>query len=243
MTDDTPRLAQRRGLPDHEARIGVLSDALKSIAKNTCCNNCREAANVARSALASYVGLAREPAAALAPSNGAVEADETDHIDWDILAEERLGQRPRSEHGRHIPQTSPAPGNDSGSHSAHRIADAIYSTPGLYLSPADSKKAANAVIAALAPSNGAVEARVPKVRTSHHRNKEEAARLQALVDERYASEAAPSPAALDPVTVERCAKWHDTRAHDTPDVFEAELHKVSAKAIRALIGQPSGESK
>lgn len=40
------------------------------------------------------------------------------HIDWDILAEERLGQRPRSEHGRHIPQTSPAPGYDSGSYSA-----------------------------------------------------------------------------------------------------------------------------
>jgi hypothetical protein len=54
-------------------------------------------------------------AAALAPGNGAVEADETDHIDWDILAENRLGQRPRSEHGRHIPQMSPAPGCDSGS--------------------------------------------------------------------------------------------------------------------------------
>jgi hypothetical protein len=35
--------------------------------------------------------------------------------------------------------------------------------------------------------------RVPKVRTSHHRNKEEAARLQSLVDERYAP--SPSPAA------------------------------------------------
>lgn len=41
----------------------------------------------------------------------------TDHIDWDILAEERLGQRPIA-HGRHIPQTSPAPGCDSGSLSA-----------------------------------------------------------------------------------------------------------------------------
>lgn len=41
--------------------------------------------------------------------------DDTDHIDWDTIAEERLGQRPRSEHGRHIPQTSPAPGCDSGS--------------------------------------------------------------------------------------------------------------------------------
>jgi crotonobetainyl-CoA:carnitine CoA-transferase CaiB-like acyl-CoA transferase len=29
-------------------------------------------------------------------------------------------------------------------------------------------------------------ARAPKVRTSHHRNKEEAARLQELVDKRYA---------------------------------------------------------
>lgn len=45
--------------------------------------------------------------------------DSTDHIDWDLMAEERLGQRPRSEHGRHIPQTSPAPGDDSGSLSTH----------------------------------------------------------------------------------------------------------------------------
>ena len=42
---------------------------------------------------------------------------DTDHIDWDKMAEERLGQSP-IEHGRHIPQTSPAPGCDSGSHSA-----------------------------------------------------------------------------------------------------------------------------
>jgi hypothetical protein len=48
--------------PDIEARIAVLFDALKSISKNTCCDNCREAANVARSALAAYVGLARESA-------------------------------------------------------------------------------------------------------------------------------------------------------------------------------------
>jgi hypothetical protein len=46
--------------PDIEARIGILSDALKSISKNTCCDNCQEAARVARSALGAYVGLARE---------------------------------------------------------------------------------------------------------------------------------------------------------------------------------------
>jgi len=33
--------------------------------------------------------------------------------------------------------------------------------------------------------------RVPKVRTSHRRNKEEAARLQALVNEKYATDKAP----------------------------------------------------
>jgi len=35
------------------------------------------------------------------------------------------------------------------------------------------------------PAGNAAVARVPKVRTSHHRNKEEAARLQELVDKRY----------------------------------------------------------
>lgn len=34
--------------------------------------------------------------------------------------------------------------------------------------------------------------------------------------------------------LEEAAKWHDQRARDTPDVFEMELHQVSAKAIRAL---------
>src|SRR5882672_2431050 len=34
--------------------------------------------------------------------------------------------------------------------------------------------------------------RAPKVRTSHHRNKEEAARLQALVDEKYTNDEATS---------------------------------------------------
>jgi hypothetical protein len=33
---------------------------------------------------------------------------------------------------------------------------------------------------------------------------------------------------------ESAAKWHDQRAHDTPDVFEMEFHQVSAAAIRAL---------
>jgi|SRR6185369_7758836 len=54
--------------------------------------------------------------------------------------------------------------------------------------------AAEAIVAALraAPARcDAQSARVPKVRTSHHRNKEEAARLQALVAERYAREAVP----------------------------------------------------
>ena len=46
---------------DVEARIAVLSDALKRISKNTCCDNCQEAARVARSALGAYVGLARQP--------------------------------------------------------------------------------------------------------------------------------------------------------------------------------------
>jgi hypothetical protein len=45
--------------PDVEARIAVLSDALKSISNNTCCDNCQEAARVARSALCAYVGLSR----------------------------------------------------------------------------------------------------------------------------------------------------------------------------------------
>jgi hypothetical protein len=52
-----------------EARIKVLSDALKSISKNTCCDNCREAALVARSAIASYVGLAREGNTAAQPTS------------------------------------------------------------------------------------------------------------------------------------------------------------------------------
>jgi hypothetical protein len=53
------REPQRVASPDIEARITVLSDALKSISKNTCCDNCQEAARVARSALGAYVGLAR----------------------------------------------------------------------------------------------------------------------------------------------------------------------------------------
>jgi len=32
---------------------------------------------------------------------------------------------------------------------------------------------------------------------------------------------------------ERCAKWHDDRARQTPDAFEMEFHQVSAAAIRA----------
>ena len=40
----------------------VLLDALKSISKNMCCDNCREAALVARKALDAYAELAREPA-------------------------------------------------------------------------------------------------------------------------------------------------------------------------------------
>ena len=39
--------------------------------------------------------------------------------------------------------------------------------------------------ASAGPQAEGVAERTPKVRTSHHRNKEEAARLQALVDERY----------------------------------------------------------
>ena len=34
--------------------------------------------------------------------------------------------------------------------------------------------------------------------------------------------------------LEEAAKWHDQRAHDTPDAVEDELHRVSAAAIRAL---------
>lgn len=41
---------------------------------------------------------------------------------------------------------------------------------------------------------GVAQGRVPRVRTSHHRNKEEAARLQALVDQKYTESAqAPAP--------------------------------------------------
>jgi hypothetical protein len=69
FADLNDRVAQGLGAPlesaepDVEERISVLSDALKSIAKNTCCDNCQEAALVARSALGAYVGLAREPRA------------------------------------------------------------------------------------------------------------------------------------------------------------------------------------
>jgi hypothetical protein len=65
LNDASPQAAAE---PDVEARIAVLSDALKSILKNTYCDNCREAALVARSALASYVGLARTAPQAV-PSN------------------------------------------------------------------------------------------------------------------------------------------------------------------------------
>jgi hypothetical protein len=58
-TDGTSKIV-RSAEPDIEARITRLTEALKSISANTCCDNCREAALVARSALASYVGLARE---------------------------------------------------------------------------------------------------------------------------------------------------------------------------------------
>ena len=47
-----------------------------------------------------------------------------------------------------------------------------------------------AVLAAQSPTAPVETPRIPKVRTSHHRNKEEAARLQALVDERYAQSSA-----------------------------------------------------
>ena len=63
MTEPTAEL-------EIEQRIAILSDALKSISKNTCCDNCREAANVARAALAAYVGLARETPAELHPLPG-----------------------------------------------------------------------------------------------------------------------------------------------------------------------------
>jgi hypothetical protein len=58
---------------DVEARIAVLSDALKRISKNTCCDNCQEAARVARSALGAYVGLARQPEPLSRSSAGNVE--------------------------------------------------------------------------------------------------------------------------------------------------------------------------
>lgn len=57
-TDGTSKLVVAE--PAIEARIAQLTNALKSISANTCCANCREAALVARAALASYVGLARE---------------------------------------------------------------------------------------------------------------------------------------------------------------------------------------
>jgi hypothetical protein len=34
--------------------------------------------------------------------------------------------------------------------------------------------------------------------------------------------------------LEEAAKWHDTRAHDTPDAFEMEFHEVSARTIRSM---------
>ncbi|MGJ4888898.1 hypothetical protein ACQR1Y_11930 [Bradyrhizobium sp. HKCCYLRH3099] len=75
------RATQSPAEADIEARIAVLSDKLKSISKNTYCTNCQEAALVARSALASYIGLARSsqpetatPSPAAPPPNGAAAA-------------------------------------------------------------------------------------------------------------------------------------------------------------------------
>lgn len=61
------------------------------------------------------------------------------------------------------------------------------------------------VIEALRPvvqTSEVQSARVPKVRTSHHRNKEEAARLQALVDKRFAADTSESEPARTMAAVE-----------------------------------------
>lgn len=52
---------------DMAAHIKRLEAGLLSISKNTCCDNCQEAALVARAALASYIGLAEETNAACLP--------------------------------------------------------------------------------------------------------------------------------------------------------------------------------
>jgi hypothetical protein len=42
--------------------------------------------------------------------------------------------------------------------------------------------------------------------------------------------------------LERAARWHDERAKQTPDVFEQELHEVSARSIRHLIANPNAST-
>lgn len=42
--------------------------------------------------------------------------------------------------------------------------------------------------------------------------------------------------------LEEAALWYDQREHDTPDVFETELHQISAAAIRALAKTPGDKT-
>lgn len=71
----------------------------------------------------------------------------------------------------------------------------IKSKQGNLAAPAMRAIARNALAALASPAEQQEKARVPKVRTSHHRNKEEAARLQAIVNERCA---APPAAVASP---------------------------------------------
>jgi hypothetical protein len=105
LTEDVAELSKPPAEPDIEAHISRLTQALKSISANTCCDSCREAALVARSALASYVGLAREPSSKLGARTGDVAqapaypdnandplADLVDRFSKRLLAKLRLAQ-------------------------------------------------------------------------------------------------------------------------------------------------------
>lgn len=87
-----------------------------------------------------------------------------------------------------------------------------------------------------ATSTGGEEpvARVPKVRTSHHRNKEEAARLQELIDKRYAIPTAMAQSSLIPAAWQYRVMFDATHARRDEwcpwcDAGEKYFNKVNAE--------------
>lgn len=89
-----------------------------------------------------------------------------------------------------------------------------------------------------APAQSA-EGRVPKVRTSHHRNKEEAERLQKLVNERYAQCSAD--------IVEACAQalandyWHPPQKLSILAKHDAEKFRRQARLVLGAASVAQGE--